>query len=704
MKRCIVCGNIGNDDSVVCNVCGNPFIDMEIEAEDEEDVLESDERIEEQLKDVLTKVQDDEPAAQPDTTENPVSAPEAFQADEPSVTVLPEADFDASVPQGEDAAESFGYATQELVSEADDRYKTYVKQAETHAEQAEASAKQAEEYAGHAEIYAKYAEICASNAEMSAKRAAEEPIQNAAKAFAKSVAETPAKEETATPVEMAAEAFARRETEAPIKAVKEKEPETMAAAEAAQQEPEKSSGAVKAKEPAAAEVLARQLAEAQAETTSEEPAKTAAAAMTRKTKDKSVQGEARAAAKDEKNTQRPVRPRRTKSGPQIYGQESAAGFDGAQGVIRKDVHGGHAGENLVYGDDIQNAPVQPRRRSETARRKNTTMAAGERPERPAQRLADGRTVAGGGTAGRANGSNAAGAPAQQPKPPVQPYAPQAPRENRGNSQQPHHHSGKSSGKARKVMEASKDALTSPLLLFVALLQTVFLAGSVAAVFMRELSYGQLGKLLNLLDLPSQLSGYVSMFQSAMTQLDNGALAINLAIRVPDLLLCLGFWMIWILAHRSKKKMSGFGFGLVQFVTIIEMIAACAVLLVVLILSVTLVIAAWSGGTQSLIVIAAATLVGAIIVTMAIVMYFFCYLSTIRIIKTNARTGELCGKVSVYVAVIHMILALIGIINILSGIVNMEMTSIAAGIGQLGWMLLFGVWILKYRSTLSAYNG
>ena len=28
MKRCIICGHVGSDDSTVCEVCGNPYLDI----------------------------------------------------------------------------------------------------------------------------------------------------------------------------------------------------------------------------------------------------------------------------------------------------------------------------------------------------------------------------------------------------------------------------------------------------------------------------------------------------------------------------------------------------------------------------------------------------------------------------------------------------------------------------------------------------
>ena len=34
MKRCIICGNLGDDSSTVCEVCGNPYMDLDDDAPD----------------------------------------------------------------------------------------------------------------------------------------------------------------------------------------------------------------------------------------------------------------------------------------------------------------------------------------------------------------------------------------------------------------------------------------------------------------------------------------------------------------------------------------------------------------------------------------------------------------------------------------------------------------------------------------------
>lgn len=414
------------------------------------------------------------------------------------------------------------------------------------------------------------------------------------------------------------------------------------------------------------------------------------------------------------SAERQGRVRRTKGGPQIYGQNSMPEYDGAQGVIRRDVRGGHsadAAQSNTAAAGVQGRSATRQRDMQSGRTEQSAYpqqdSSGRRQQVSQNREGNGRQASQNRPAGQGAMPNGAGAPAaraqqagvQQPyaqaqRGTVPPYA-QTPQSDRTPA--------KNAGISRKIKEAALNALSSSLLIFTALFFTVYFASSVAAIFLRELNYGQTAKLLTLIDFPTQLDGYVSMFQAAMSQLDNGLLAVNLIIRVPDLLFCLGLWVVCITARTSKEKMSGAGFLFLRLDILLNMIVVCVILLVVLVLSVTLVIATWSTGTHGLIAVAAVTLVLAIVVTMAIIMYYFCYLATIKIVRRNAQTGEPCGKASAYVAVILMITSLTGIISILSGIVNLEITGITTGAGRIGWMILFGIWILRYRATLSEWN-
>ncbi|MCD7817462.1 MAG: hypothetical protein LUH07_00180 [Lachnospiraceae bacterium] len=580
MKRCIVCGNIGSDDSVSCDVCGNPFIDLDLDELPDEDgaVPDDGDDMEEQFKEIWNKVLDDEP----DT-----GAGDA----ESEITDLPDLD-DADFPESaEDDLPDLKMPDLPELEETD----------------------------------------------LSEPESPKVSKSNTAEVTKSEQAELP-------------------ESEKPVTAGNKG----------------KRTGAGKA-------------------------ASSAAGNSGEQAEDDSVPRQKDTA---ENSARKSSRTRRSRSGPQIYGQDAMAGYEGAQGVIRRDVQGGHPinnTENTHAETPAAEGQTRPPRRP--PHRQPTPSApqapqdvpadtSQRRPENVRQRRPMNLQEA------PANGAVPRN---QNPQSGTQPYV-QAPRDGRTPAQS----GGKNAGLARRIMETARDAVASPLLILVAIFHTVYFVSSVAAIFLRQLSYGQMAKLLTLFNLPSQLSGYVSMFQSAMSQLDQGALVLNLVIRIPDLLFCLGLWIICITVRSSGEKMSGAGFLLMRIDILLNMLVSCVILLIILIVSVTLVIASWSAGTQGL-PVAIVTLVAAIVVTMAILMYYFCYLATIKTVQRNARSGEQYGKVSAYVALIHIILAFTGVINILSGIVNLEITGITGGIGRIAWMILFGIWIFRYRSTLSEYE-
>ncbi|MCD7957201.1 MAG: hypothetical protein LUG93_15925, partial [Lachnospiraceae bacterium] len=400
------------------------------------------------------------------------------------------------------------------------------------------------------------------------------------------------------------------------------------------------------------------------------------------------------------------RPRR-RSGPQIYGQDSMTEYKGTQGVIRRDVHAGSAaaGRNPGYenGTRTQQMSTAERQSVASGTAGRGREGVGQSQEGRADRVINRENSVQGGSVDRRGtrmadqrtGQNIAVPPQRlnaRQHGDMQPYA-QVPQEDRQQE--------KGAFAARKILETSRGRLVSTLLLLIALFHTVYFAGAIAAVFMGELDYSLFGRLLGSLPLPAQLASYVSMFQSAMAQLDNGAIVIDLVLQVPDLLFFLGIWLLCITARTSKEQMSGAGFVFLRLAIILNMIAACVLLLVVLVLSVTLVIASGSAGNGRF-PLAVAVLAAAIVVAMVIVMYYFCYLGTISAVSKNARLGESYGKTSSYVALVHMALAFTAIINVLSGILNGWIPVAVGGVGKFLWMLLFGIWIFNYRNAMSEY--
>ena len=251
----------------------------------------------------------------------------------------------------------------------------------------------------------------------------------------------------------------------------------------------------------------------------------------------------------------------------------------------------------------------------------------------------------------------------------------------------------------KIREMSKKSFQSPIFLLVALLQTVYLAGSIAAIFMKQLNFSQVMRLITGISMPTQITGYMDQLLKLMAKLDTGAVLANLAIRIPDILMCLGLWMIVFAARSKKTEIPGVGFTFLKIVVIIGLIKSCVLMLAGLVISVALVVSAWVSGVQTMIVAAVVTLVIMIVLTMLVVMYYFSYLAMLRTFRTNTQKGESYGAASGYVAVVYILMGLFGIIGLLSGIVNGEISGIVGSAGRIGWMLLMAFWIFGYRSTL-----
>ncbi len=415
------------------------------------------------------------------------------------------------------------------------------------------------------------------------------------------------------------------------------------------------------------------------------------------------------------------RPRHGRGGPQIYGQSGLPADGGttyAQGAIRRDISGGSA-QNLSASRTVgiqrstvaaqgqqagvpgNGRPVRQHTAGNGHPANGQAQAAGRRgaEANSAVRQANGRTnrpmqggiqeqqggrqmrPTQGNMQGRPNGRGDR-APMQGPQPgrPVQGYRPQG-------------------FAGVKIRETARGALTSPIFLLLVLLHTVFLGGSVAAIFMGQLNYSQVARLLTGFELPAQLGSYMNSALTLLTKLDSSAVVINLIFCIPDLLFCVGLWLVYGMARTKDEEMAGAGFTFMKIVVILNMIRSCLAMLFLLVLVVALVISAWVSGMTDMLIASVVVLVLIIVVTMAVIMYYFCYLATIRTCRVNAVTGGRYGRVSPYVAVIHIIGSLLSVVGILSGIVNMEIAGIVKSVGMLGWMLLFGAWIFMYKSRM-----
>ena len=415
-----------------------------------------------------------------------------------------------------------------------------------------------------------------------------------------------------------------------------------------------------------------------------------------------------------KQTVQTARPRtagnnghRMKSGPQIYGQmagQGAADQMQPDGMLRRTMNGNDRPANHhptagvrrpiasqgrpmnSQGQPSQGRPMnsqgQPMMQNRPMNSQGQPMMQ-NRPMNSQGQLMQGRPMNSQGQPMQGRSMNSQGQPMMQNRPMS---APQYDMPSMGF-------------RNTKIREMSKKSFQSPIFLLVALLQTVYLAGSIAAIFMKQLNFSQVMRLITGISMPTQITGYMDQLLKLMAKLDTGAALANLAIRIPDILMCLGLWMIVFAARSKKTEMPGVGFTFLKIVVIIGLIKSCVLMLAGLVISVALVVSAWVSGVQTMIVAAVVTLVIMIVLTMLVVMYYFSYLAMLRTFRTNTQKGESYGAASGYVAVVYILMGLFGIIGLLSGIVNGEISGIVGSAGRIGWMLLMAFWIFGYRSTL-----
>lgn len=413
-----------------------------------------------------------------------------------------------------------------------------------------------------------------------------------------------------------------------------------------------------------------------------------------------------------KQTEQAARPRtagnnghRMKSGPQIYGQMAGQGApDQMQpdGMLRRTMSGNDRPVNHhptagvrrpiasqgrpvnSQGQPMQGRPMNSQGQPMQGRPMNSQgQPMQSRPMNGAGQPMQGRPMNGQGQPMQGRPMNGQGQPMMQNRP----------------MSAPQYDTPSMGFRNTKIREMSKKSFQSPIFLLVALLQTVYLAGSIAAIFMKQLNFSQVMRLITGISMPTQITGYMDQLLKLMAKLDTGAVLANLAIRIPDILMCLGLWMIVFAARSKKTEMPGVGFTFLKIVVIIGLIKSCVLMLAGLVISVALVVSAWVSGVQTMIVAAVVTLVIMIVLTMLVVMYYFSYLAMLRTFRTNTQKGESYGAASGYVAVVYILMGLFGIIGLLSGIVNGEISGIVGSAGRIGWMLLMAFWIFGYRSTL-----
>ncbi|MDD6615621.1 MAG: hypothetical protein PUF13_05910 [Lachnospiraceae bacterium] len=387
-------------------------------------------------------------------------------------------------------------------------------------------------------------------------------------------------------------------------------------------------------------------------------------------------------------------------------QRAAEETDGKERINRS-MPTGYPQGRVIYGQNDQD--VRPRRRApydqnaggvRPQRRSPYDQSAGG--ARPQERAPYSQNAGGARPQERAPyGQNAGGARPQGRTPYDQnvqgrapqgrtPYAPAQARPNNGMMRQ--------GGYGQRLMIESRKALHSPLFLLITFLYTAAIAASAVSAVMQNLNFSHILQMLISVDAPGELMTYANKVVELLSRFDSGAVIIVLVSRIPDVFLCLGLWIAYLTSGKRRRKMPGAGFLFARIGLVLKLIAGCVLMLVCLLLAVTFAVSAWVSGIRATEVASVIFLAAMIVLTMIIVMYFFCCLHTVKVCECNMVRGESEGRASAYAAVLTMLASLLSVLVLLYSVVNMEIVGIISAACSMVWMILMGIWMLGYRKV------
>lgn len=171
-------------------------------------------------------------------------------------------------------------------------------------------------------------------------------------------------------------------------------------------------------------------------------------------------------------------------------------------------------------------------------------------------------------------------------------------------------------------------------------------------------------------------------------------------QIPQILLCVGIWMLFVSALSGTGRMSGAGLTIIKVINLITFILLCIGFgLAVLGLAAGLV---YSIGEKVEAFISA--IVGAVLVIVAIVgtiliVYYAKLLKTINTMRSAVNTGAPSDRVSGFVAVICMITGISSGIYFFSSVSSGEILVALSHAANAAMNICFGLLIFRFRNTM-----
>lgn len=201
------------------------------------------------------------------------------------------------------------------------------------------------------------------------------------------------------------------------------------------------------------------------------------------------------------------------------------------------------------------------------------------------------------------------------------------------------------------------------------------------------------------ELASQLVSMVVNVQGIVTQLGMTVeLGIVVVVLVPNILFCLGLWLMFFRTDTKRRQFPMGGYTLARVMMVLKFIIACLVLAIGLVIAVYFVVVSAQGSSSTVdssLVQGIIVLIVMIILSVFVVMYYIQWMFCLKVVKVNSKTGADPGKMPGFLVFLSLLCVAACVLLMIPMAPN-DYIGLAARSAAAAYFLFSGLWVLIYK--------
>ena len=201
------------------------------------------------------------------------------------------------------------------------------------------------------------------------------------------------------------------------------------------------------------------------------------------------------------------------------------------------------------------------------------------------------------------------------------------------------------------------------------------------------------------ELASQLVSMVVNVQGIVTQLGQTVeLGIVVVVLVPNVLFCLGLWLMFFRTDTKRRQFAMGGYTLARVMMVLKFIVACLVLAIGLVIAVYFVVVSAQGSSSTVdssLVQGIIVLVVMIIISVLVVMYYIQWMFCLKVVKVNSKTGADPGRMPGFLVFLSL-LCVAACVLLMIPMASNDYVGLAARGAAAAYFLFSGLWVLLYK--------